>query len=419
MIRILQIKKIRDYKKNTAIYRVVYKNKQFNILCSPNVIKKIANFLNKYVLNISDNELFDFLDTCFAVGIVPVLVGNTGIGKTERVRQYCEKREYELFVQHLGQMSDVSEFAGISYPNTKKKTLDIIMNEIWEKIKDSKKPPVLFLDEYNRSPRDILSAVFQLLSEKRIRNEVFENLRIIGAINPSNNEAYMGVIEDDDAWKSRVCYIDIKADYEEWKKWYLSKKLNPTIIKYLNIGDHKNTYFEYRAKDTYSSGTNPKRWAKLGELSDEQLRNRENFLRSYLPTPINEDFIKFLNEGMTFTLKDLQDNLEKVYNDYVGTQETEDKFYTQVVKIFSNKDVLKANVDLLEQILNLFKREGRKELAVGLTNTFKEVLGDKDTANVIASIHLQQIGKQQTSQHSKKSPKYLATEYAKHHLENL
>lgn len=209
-----------------------------------------------------------------------VLVGGTGIGKTSVVYDLCKKNNMQFIVFHISQMNDIGDFLGFAIQDRKTGKVNFNFLDTWNKIfelnddyvKHAEKNPnyvppndkriVLFFDEYNRGSKDILAALFSLFSDYRIKGIQLSPLviKLVGSINPVGE---FSVQEDDPAFKARVGYLNVEADYENWTRW-LEKSpyyYNPKIVKFLksNLSSFSRTY----ESDTYEGEPSPRSWTRF------------------------------------------------------------------------------------------------------------------------------------------------------------
>jgi hypothetical protein len=127
------------------------------------------------------------------------------------------------------------------------------------------KRSVLFLDEFNRAPMDILNASLQLILDKRLHSHVLPVIKgkptfTIAAINPSDSGDYT-TNSMDPALMDRFIHGTIEPDTKAWIKWARSNQLAPVVIDFL--AEHPDR-LHYTAKDGKSSAT-PRSWASLAK----------------------------------------------------------------------------------------------------------------------------------------------------------
>ena len=183
----------------------------------------------------------------FPTEFTPKLIGQHGIGKTEIIRQLCERPlaegGWELRCCELqgGQLSDVGDLIGLM------KIVTVVGDdgrEYQESIwippywfpKDGK-PFCLFLDEINRAAPPIKRAMMQLANDRRILNfELPKGTRVVCAVNPNRDGEY-DVEDFDDAEEDRYWNVFITPDVSEWLEFAAKHGVLPVIINYISKFD--------------------------------------------------------------------------------------------------------------------------------------------------------------------------------------
>lgn len=150
----------------------------------------------------------------------PVLVGDSGVGKTATVRQVYEElvsegvfnKDKAVFIErHLGQV-ELGDLIGL--PDIDTKANKTIWREpCWWPAQDAE--GILFFDEFGDTKNDIQRAVQQLLMEGSLYEHYLpKNMYIVLAMNPVGNE--FGSYEFSRQLKNRLMFWDVKPDLDEW-----------------------------------------------------------------------------------------------------------------------------------------------------------------------------------------------------------
>jgi len=206
-------------------------------------------------------------------GVVPLLMGPAGIGKTSVVKQWAKENGYETKVLMLGQISDAGDITGMPY----------IENGIQKYARPSFFPVsgkyVIFLDEINRAQKDILQAVFQLILEKRIGDHVLpEGTVIMAASNPPTDD-YTVLDFSDRAWLSRFCLIKVEPDLDSFLDY--GKAQLPSALK---VFLKENPQHFIKSGDDFSvadfAAPDPRAW--LDQVSEVIKHCQDKTLRSEL-----------------------------------------------------------------------------------------------------------------------------------------
>ena len=183
----------------------------------------------------------------FPAEYTPKLIGQHGIGKTEIIRQLCDRPVEEggwgLRCCELqgGQLSDVGDLIGLMKIVTivgedgKEYQESIWIPPYWFP-KDGK-PFCLFLDEINRAAPPIKRAMMQLANDRRILNfELPKGSRVVCAVNP-NRDADYDVEDFDDAEEDRYWNVFLQPDVSEFLSYAAKAGILPVIINYISKFD--------------------------------------------------------------------------------------------------------------------------------------------------------------------------------------
>lgn len=155
--------------------------------------------------------------------ITPFLHGSQGIGKTQSVYQYCKENNLGCVVLHTA-TQDVGDLIGLLVKGKDEDTVHHARPE-WFPTEGN---GILFLDELNRAPQDVIQAMFPLITEGRLHRHVLpEGWRVVAAGN-YQSDRFNVTDTSDAAWLSRFCHIDFTPTVEEWTVYADAKGLLDT-----------------------------------------------------------------------------------------------------------------------------------------------------------------------------------------------
>ena len=178
------------------------------------------------------------------------LMGPTGIGKTEIVRQAAQEMEVALVsysITHhtrqslIGLPRLVEEEIEGQRVSVTEYTMSEVISEMYRVMKETGKTEgILFLDEFNCASESVWPIMLQLLQEKTLGNHVLpEGWMLVLAGNPVEYNA--GAVELDTVIADRLRMIWIEPDYEVWKEYAQKKGIHGTVLSYLNI--HREHFY--------------------------------------------------------------------------------------------------------------------------------------------------------------------------------
>lgn len=197
---------------------------------------------------------FDALQDLITIDIqlnhVPALLGEAGIGKSSFIKALASKLNTQAFVLSVNTLAGREDLTGarLIKDDVSGKYMQVFFphQSISEAIEYAsahpKETPILFLDEFNRTTPDVTSAIFQLITERRIGSEKLPtNLRLIVAGNDVGN-----VEAIDSASTSRLSPYSIEPDL----KTFLS--VTPNLNSFVEHTLQKHPQYLLQASDNSS-----------------------------------------------------------------------------------------------------------------------------------------------------------------------
>jgi hypothetical protein len=253
--------------------------------------------------------------------VVPLLMGHTGIGKTELIKQIAMRDNKDIIVLHVAQL-EPSDLIGLYQVNEDRRTDNC--PPTWMPYKEYKigkgitiETPfeygqgfinpnggLLFLDEVNRGHEDIRQALYQLLNDKKIHTyELPENYDIVAAANPQGYETY----EFDAALINRFAWIPFVPEHKETQDYLRKKYGSSHILSWLNSDQSLLDYGDdFQIPLRALSPRIEENAIKIYELLQGESKL---FLRKCLETMIQpekvQSFLAFREELMHINYKDI------------------------------------------------------------------------------------------------------------------
>jgi hypothetical protein len=161
---------------------------------------------------------------------------------------------------------------------------------------------LLFLDEFNRAPKDILDASLQLILDHRLHSHILPLIRgqetlIVAAINPANGD--YGVQEFDPALLDRFVECDVEPDFKAWYAY--SKQINSNKIVMDFLLDNQGK-LHFTPKDG-TKGASPRSWSRLGTYVDYVQKTNVpvsvDYIKGTVGSALAAQFISFYNSYST------------------------------------------------------------------------------------------------------------------------
>jgi hypothetical protein len=285
------------------------------------------------------NIIENAAELCMRNSLVPTLVGDTGVGKSEMIQQIAEKNNKKLIELNLA-TQETADLIGIPY-----KGEDGMMHwsiPCWWPTDDN---TLIFIDEINRNRVDVLRAIMPMLLTKRLHVEHIlpRNTWIAAAMNPDTEDFDMVVSIDDDAFNSRLVFLKVpEPSNEEWKN-------------YLNTNDRYNDFVYNLVSENpeiFNSKLNqnilPER-IKPSRRSLTKFSSLLNFCLKKGIKPIDELILisrGFLGQKASVSIaREIETYFEMIFentNDLTNTVVTDENIYIttgKIIKLLNNENI--------------------------------------------------------------------------------
>lgn len=244
-------------------------------------------FQSMGILPTGVSTLAPMIYVSWEAGLVPMLVGAAGSGKTDIIKQLCKAIGADLlhiFVAHVGS----EEIKGLFFRNEDcDKTYKVLVNEeihgAVKKATDTGTPLVIFLDELNRaSDQDSLNAIFSMISKRGVPGMDFpSNVHFVAAGNPPTGKYSVAQMADD-AFVRRLLWMGVTVDPASWLKYARGEKLEVSLpkpkkgfsLEELPLHSKVQSYIQARPEDLFSEEManqgkphpNPASWTRVSNV---------------------------------------------------------------------------------------------------------------------------------------------------------
>ena len=262
----------------------------------------------------------NFIDTLKSVDLVlktnevPLIVGESGIGKTALAKQLASENNWS-FVVIDGNLLKEGEIGGLptieSYTTTnfngetieKKITVYALHNklrEIEEEIAKGKSV-LLFIDEINRCEHTVQQELMNLILNREINgHHLHDDVKILAAMNPSSkygSDFDYQVVDMDAAQENRFVWLNMEPDYNQWINWAINAGIEQKVIEFIS------TFPEYLHRinedDVRATPRSYERVSKSYKVYKEQRDSIPrsvflNVIKGNIGKVIAEEFVSFV-----------------------------------------------------------------------------------------------------------------------------
>ncbi|MCC0782734.1 ATP-binding protein [Clostridioides sp. ES-S-0108-01] len=254
------------------------------------------------------------VDLILSTGEVPLIVGESGIGKTALANKLAKENDWSLVVidgnllkeGEIGGLPTIESYVGVNsdgYKTEKKTTVYAVHNklrEIDEEISKSK-TVLLFIDEINRCEHTVQQELMNLILNREINGyKLHDDVKILAAMNPSSkygSDFDYQVVDMDAAQENRFVWLNMESDHTQWIKWAIDEGIERKVIEFIS------TFPEYLHKinedDVRATPRSYERVSKIYKIYKEKNNSIPravflNVIKGNVGKVIAEELISFI-----------------------------------------------------------------------------------------------------------------------------
>jgi MoxR-like ATPases len=303
----------------------------------------------------------NFLDSMLTADLVinseavPLLIGESGIGKTALVKALAGRKGY-YYINIDGNMLKEGEIGGLPIVADytvnvdgkdvmRKKTVYAVHTKLQEideiLIKDTSIKILLFIDEINRCEHSVQQELMNIILNREINGyKLHENVKVMAAMNPSNKydsfeESDYQVVDMDPAQEDRFVWIEMESDTKSWLSWGFERNV---ISDESNIHEHILEFIasfpEYlhtpHSKETIKA--TPRSWERISNAYRVYLNSEKtvpsrifyNVVKGNVGTSIAQDFYNYLESNKNPLIKP-----EEIFSEEQLSKELKEKLKSE------------------------------------------------------------------------------------------
>ncbi len=318
------------------------------------------------------------VDLVLSTGEVPLIVGESGIGKTALAKEIAKTNNWSLIVIN-GNLLKEGEIGGLptidSYTRVnaegatveKKTTVYAVHNklrEIDEEISRGK-TVLLFIDEINRCEHTVQQELMNIILNREINGyKLHESVKILAAMNPSSkygSDFDYQVVDMDAAQENRFVWLSMEPDYNQWLDWAIEAGIEQKVIEFISTFPdylHKINEGDIRAT--------PRSYERISSMYKIYKEKKDSIPRSVFLNVIRGNVGKFIAEEF----------ISFVESDYSS--------------LISYEDVFSGD-SLPESIIERVKNESHTRLYLSSKNILKNLESNIKNYNVDSSYFIDRL----------------------------
>lgn len=265
------------------------------------------------------NDTLKSVELVIETNEVPLIVGESGIGKTALAKTLAKQRKWSLVVidgnllkeGEIGGLPTVEEYTIKDEHGrvvSKKATIYAIhtkLREIDNLILEGK-DVLLFIDEINRCEHSVQQELMNLILNREINGyKLHDKVKILAAMNPSSkygSDFDYQVVDMDAAQENRFVWLNMESDAKGWIKWASENKVDRKVIEFIStFPEHLHSINEDDIRATPRSFERVSKSYKLYKENKDSIPRRVflNVLRGNLGRIIAEQLMDFIESDNT------------------------------------------------------------------------------------------------------------------------
>lgn len=260
-------------------------------------------------------ETYEAMELLIEAGSVPLIIGESGIGKSTLVSKYAMNKGLKLINIDANLLKE-GEIGGLPMVKDGRTwyATHIKLSEIEKSMEMGAKGCLLFIDELNRCDHAVAQELMNLVLNREINGFILpDKVYVTCAMNPPSGmdefrDSDYRVVDLDPAQRNRFVWLKMDSDPKEWIKWGLNEgNIHHTVIEFISTFDE---HLHHTSREEMIDAT-PRSWERISDALKVFEKNPDRFsegtlysiVKGNVGTAIGSDFMNFLKENRNPLLK--------------------------------------------------------------------------------------------------------------------
>lgn len=341
-------------------------------------------------------------DLVLSAGEVPLIVGESGIGKTALAREIAKENNFSLIVidgnllkeGEIGGLPTIESYEEINDKGEKilkKTTIYAVHNKLMEIDKEilGGKTVLLFIDEINRCEHTVQQELMNLILNREINGyKLNKNVKILAAMNPSSKYGYdfdYQVVDMDAAQENRFVWLYMEPDYVQWLDWASDAGIDEKVIEF--IGTFPEYLHKINEDDIRATPRSYERISSVYKIYKDKKASIPrsvflNVIRGNVGKLIAEEFVSFIESDYKPLI-----SYDDVFSGYSFNEsiiervksESHTRLYLSAKNILKNLEENIKNIDSnyytnrLIELLKIYPVDLRIGIMKDIRNSYNEI----------------------------------------------
>lgn len=249
-------------------------------------------------MKINTTQAQSIIAKCILAGLVPLLKGSPGAGKSSIVHGLAAQYKLKVIDLRLSQC-DPTDLMG--FPSVNGNRAGYLPMETFpiegDTIPEGYEGWLLFLDEFTSGATAVQAAAYKLVLDRMVGlHKLHKNVAIVCAGNLETDGAIVNPMST--AMQSRLVHFELVSDLDGFLNWAYAKGIDHRITSYLKFKPGNLYAFKAdHSDDTYACNRTWEFADRILKVTDDDDKDRLPMLAGSLSEGVAREFVGFMKIG--------------------------------------------------------------------------------------------------------------------------